>query len=138
MEPDWLATTRKEGRILSEVGVTSATLGEIVDDVISEERFQGLVIGLARSCGWKVAHFRAVRIARSDGGCYYATPVQADGEGFPDLVLVRDRVIFAELKSAKGKQSAAQRAWQYALVGGGGGYYLWRPRNWDEIEKVLK
>jgi hypothetical protein len=52
----------------------------------SEAQFQQQVIDLARLCGYRVAHFRTVRVQRKGGSVYYTTPVQADGAGWPDLV----------------------------------------------------
>ena len=105
---------------------------------ISEADFQSQVIQLARTLGWRVAHFRVVRVQRRDGSIRYMTPVQADGTGFPDLVLVRDRVIFAELKAERGRTSPEQDAWMAWLSSAGAECYLWRPSDWNEICEVLK
>ena len=72
----------------------------------------------------------------------WLTPVQADGKGFPDLVLVRGkRLIFAEVKAERGRGSPEQDAWFTALRSAGRGegqyVYIWRPSNWDEIVEVL-
>lgn len=48
---------------------------------ISEAELQSAVIELARTLGYRVAHFRAARTAQG-----WRTPVEADGAGFPDLV----------------------------------------------------
>jgi hypothetical protein len=78
---------------------------------LREDDFQQQVIELARVYGWRVAHFRAAQTARG-----WRTPVEADGAGFPDLVLVRaPEIIFAELKSARGTVSTDQRDWIAAL-----------------------
>jgi hypothetical protein len=60
------------------------------------------VIELAHLFGWRVAHFRPAMTKHG-----WRTPVSADGKGFVDLVLVRDRTIFVELKSTKGRSQAA-------------------------------
>lgn len=105
---------------------------------VSEEQLQNMVISLARYLGYKVAHFRGVRIQRRNGTVYYQTPVQADGKGFPDLVLARPgRLVFAELKSATGKLSPEQEEWLKAIDAAGGEAYVWRPADIDEIEQVL-
>jgi hypothetical protein len=104
-----------------------------------EEDFQQQIIDFAHLNGWRVAHFRTVRIQRKDGSVYYATPVQADGEGFPDLVLLKGNlVIVAEIKSEKGKLSDAQRDWLSAWEMTEADVYVWRPQDWDEIEKRLR
>jgi len=105
---------------------------------VSEKDFQQTVIELAQNCGWMVAHFRPVRIQRADGSVYYETPAAADGAGFPDLVLVRDRVIFAELKAQKGRLSEGQLEWKAALLGAGAVWRLWRPSDIETIHEELR
>jgi hypothetical protein len=101
---------------------------------ITERGFQVAVIQAARVLGWKVAHFRP---AQTNKG--WRTPVAADGAGFPDLVLVRDRVLFCELKTAKGKLSAAQADWLEALASAGAEAYCFTPDDWSsEVERVLR
>ena len=79
---------------------------------MTEGELQQAVIELARVLGWRVAHFRPAQTARG-----WRTPVEADGKGFPDLVLVRGRALaFAELKSDRGRLSVEQRAWIDALA----------------------
>ena len=63
----------------------------------TEDGFLGWIIDQAQWSGWTVAHFPP---ARTEQG--WRTAVAADGAGFPDLTLVRDRIIFAEVKSAAG------------------------------------
>jgi VRR-NUC domain len=61
--------------------------------------------------------------------------------GFPDLVLVgRGRLIFAEVKSAKGKLTTPQLAWYAGLLDVGAEVYVWRPADWKSgtIERNLK
>jgi hypothetical protein len=74
---------------------------------VTEAELLGAVVQAARLCGWWTAHFRPARTARG-----WRTPVAADGAGFPDLVLARaGELLFAELKSAGGRVSPAQRVW---------------------------
>ena len=87
---------------------------------------------LARQNGWHVAHFRPALTGRG-----WRTPVQADGKGFPDLVLVRERVIYAELKSRTGSLEPEQRAWRDWLRATGAEWHLWRPDQRDEITALL-
>ena len=100
---------------------------------MSEAELQGAVIELARRLGWRSAHFRASRT--QSGG--WATAVQGDGAGFPDLVLARDgRVLFIELKSEKGRTSSEQRLWLHELPDA----FVFRPADWTSgtIERVLR
>lgn len=101
---------------------------------ITEATFQRQVLQLARLCGWRVAHFRTAQNARGD----YRTPVAGDGAGFPDLVLVRERVLFIELKTDRGTLAPNQTTWRDALLNAGATWHLWRPKDFDEIQKVLR
>lgn len=107
---------------------------------MNETQLQKVVIDRAHDLNWRVAHFRPVRVQRHDGSVHYQTPVQADGAGFPDLVLVRERVIFAELKSDTGRLEAAQMDWMFALGQADAERYIWYPDAWrsGEIESVLR
>jgi hypothetical protein len=60
--------------------------------------------------------------------------------GFPDLVMTRERVLFAELKSAKGVLSDEQSDWVGGLVGAKAEFHLWKPEDWQDgtIENVLR
>jgi len=99
-----------------------------VHAAISEADFLAAVTELAVLCGWLVYH------------TYDSRRSQA---GFPDLVLARaDTLIFAELKTAKGAIKPAQRTWLDTLgaianAQPGVEVYLWRPKDWVGIEKVL-
>ena len=104
-----------------------------------ESEWLSTVIDAARLYGWKCAHFRSVRQQRQDGSVYYSTPVQADGEGWPDLVLLRPpRVIAAELKVGRNKPTEAQREWLELMADCVMETYVWRPEDWDEIERTLR
>ncbi|MCJ7828135.1 MAG: VRR-NUC domain-containing protein [Dehalococcoidia bacterium] len=101
---------------------------------MKEEDFLKQVIELAHLCGWLIFHARPAMTSKG-----WRTPVQADGAGFPDLVLVRERVIFAELKSEKGKLSDTQKVWRDAILAADGEYYTWKPSEWDDVvDKVSK
>jgi len=105
----------------------------------SETQFQLSVIEYAKLHGWRVAHFRVARTARG-----WRTPVQADGAGFPDLIMTRrgcseGRLVIAELKSKKGKVSKDQRLWLDAFtMVENVEVYVWRPEDRAEIEEVLR
>lgn len=108
---------------------------------ISETAWQETVIEAAHLHGWLVAHFRPVRIQREDGSVYYATPVAADGKGWPDLVLVRagHAPIYVELKTDVGTLSPEQKMWARALRAADADYRIWRPGDsWEAIEGVLR
>lgn len=101
----------------------------------TEAAFQRQVIALARMTGWKVAAFRPAQNARGE----WRTPVQGDGKGWPDLVLVgRGRVLYRELKLDKRYPGPEQREWGEALLAAGADYAVWRPKDWPIIEATLK
>jgi hypothetical protein len=107
---------------------------------ISEKEFQKQVIQFAKQCGWRIAHFRPAQNSKGQ----WRTPVAADGKGFPDLVLVRGfSLIFAELKTDKGRIGPEQKRWLEALdtvgviAGRAVKAVVWRPKDWNEIERIL-
>lgn len=97
--------------------------------MITEKQFEGQVKELAKVLGWQYYHtWRSIH-----------SPA-----GFPDCVMVRNgTVIFAELKSEKGKLSDRQQEWITALervaqCSLGVQVYVWRPADFDRIAEVLR
>ena len=100
---------------------------------VLEKHFQNQVIMLAKLYGWLVMHTRAVEIRPG----VWKTPLTGH-PGFPDLVLAHESgVIFAELKSDKGKLTAMQVVWSEALTIAGQEVYCWRPKDIQEISTRL-
>jgi len=116
--------------------LTSRVEAKVAYADITEEAFKAQILKLAGYLGWRTAHFRPAMTKRG-----WRTAVQGDGAGFPDLVLVRPpRLIFAELKSAKGKPSPEQVAWLSCLwecERESLETYVWRPADIEEIERRL-
>lgn len=102
---------------------------------MTEHELQSAVMDAARILGWRRAHFRAAMTKHG-----WRTPVEGEGKGFPDLVLVRERIVWVELKGHGGKVSPEQREWLDALDRAGAECYLWTPSSWTsgEIERVLR
>ena len=90
----------------------------------NEKQFMQAVMDAARLTGWMAFHPFDSR--RSE-------------PGFPDLTLVHPErgLIFAELKTARGRASPAQQRWIAALRDAGARVYLWRPDDWDDIAAIL-
>jgi len=88
----------------------------------SEARFMWRVIRLAEAHGWTYFHGH-----RSD-----KSPA-----GFPDLVLVRDTVLWIECKTNTGKLTREQQTWLSLLAHAGQETVCWRPSDWEEIEARL-
>jgi hypothetical protein len=101
--------------------VTSAR--RTLDLAMSEAQWQAAVLDLAHALKWEHYHTHDSRRSPS---------------GFPDLVLVRDRVIFAELKSERGDLVGTQYEWLMRLVHAGMEAYVWRPSDWPEVERILR
>lgn len=99
----------------------------------TEADFLNAIIDLAHHHGWICVHFRPGLTAKG-----WRTPVQGDGAGFPDLVLVRERVIFAEVKSATGELSWDQAEWLAMLEDAGAEVYAFRPEDWETICSILQ
>ncbi len=102
---------------------------------ISEKVFTAQVIALLRWYKWRCAHFRPGKTQRGR----WVTAVSGDGVGFPDIFALRgNRRIMAELKASKGKPSPEQLEWLRVAGQAGIETYVWRPKDIDEIERVLK
>ena len=92
--------------------------------VITEKEFMDEVVETAQLGGWLVYH------------TYDSRRSQA---GFPDLVMVRHgRVIFAELKSEKGRIRPEQQLWLDELMKSDAvETFLWRPSDSETMQKTL-
>ncbi len=113
---------------------------------LTERDFQRQVTELAELFGWQWVHFRTAINARGQ----HMTPVSGPlGKGWPDLVLTharRRRIIFAELKRDAGYETPEQRRVMEHLSelvtdsphGPHVAVHVWRPRDWDEIERTLR
>lgn len=117
---------------------------------MTEAQWMDLVAQYARKRGWLVAHFRPAL-----SGNRHMTPVQYDGAGFPDLVLVRKgEVIFAELKrEVRAEVTPEQARWIEELLqvtpeqirwidellpAEGVRVVVWRPSDWSKVEEWLR
>lgn len=105
---------------------------------MKEKDLENAIIDMARRIGWLVAHFATIPITH-EGRTYWLTPIKADGKGFPDLVLVKHRVIYAELKIHPNRPSAEQLEWARRLTAAGADVYLWTDRDWfaGDVEAAL-
>ena len=93
-------------------------------DEIPEKTWQQQVVGLARTLGWRrPLHIYDAR--RSE-------------PGWPDLTLVRERLLLLELKTETGKVSVTQIDWIKALTAAGVEVYVARPRHLYVLAQVLQ
>ncbi len=102
---------------------------------MTERELQDWIAATARLLGWRIFHARVARTAQG-----WRTAVSYDGAGFPDLCLVRDRVVFAEIKVDRGRLRPEQVVWLDVLREAGQEVYVWRPDDWTSgaIEDVLR
>ena len=94
------------------------------DKLLNEKDFMESIVQLARNTGWMVYHTYDSRRSTA---------------GFPDLVMTKHkRLVIAEIKTEKGKTTAAQDKWLETLrTARGVKVKLWRPSDWPEIERTL-
>lgn len=90
---------------------------------VSEREWQRQVLDTAKACGWRPFHVYDSR--------------KSEGVGFPDLVLVKLRIIYVELKTNRGRLTPEQQEWRDDLLAAGGEWYLWRPSDWELVLSVL-
>lgn len=92
---------------------------------LTEKQFEAQVRELAKLFRWLL---------------YKTWRSQHSPAGYPDLTLVRPpRIVFAELKTAKGKTSPEQDKWLAILQSVPHiETYLWRPSDLDEIARILQ
>jgi len=94
--------------------------------VVTERDLREQVRDLCKLFGWKM---------------YFSWTSIHSPRGFPDLVLAnpeQKRVIYAELKSEKGKLTEYQREWLETLAACGQEVYLLRPADIEDFAEVLR
>ena len=94
--------------------------------VVTERDLREQVRDLCNLFGWKM---------------YFSWTSIHSPRGFPDLVLAnpeQKRVIFAELKSDKGKVTPQQEEWLSTLKACGQTVYVWRPADIEAIAEILR
>ena len=93
---------------------------------MTEAQWQRTVTEAATVLGWKVYHTHDSR---------------RSAPGFPDLVLghpEQHALIFAELKTDTGRVRPEQREWLDLLRRCGQRAYVWRPREWTDVQTILR
>ena len=89
---------------------------------LTEKQWSEQVLDMCRLGGWKY---------------YHTYDSRRSVHGFPDLVLVRERVIFVELKSPNGKLTGYQGEWISRLRQAGADAQVWRPEDYERIQRLL-
>ncbi len=103
---------------------------------MTEKELLRAIVERAQSLGWAVARFDKVPVKYPGQPLRWLTPVSADGKGWLDLTLLRERVIAAEIKarqdSADRKLPAAQQAWFDRWRIAGQTAVVWTPADWQD------
>jgi hypothetical protein len=112
----------------------------ILAAAMSENDLLEAVVSLAGELGWMVFHPRPGMTGRGEWLTF-----AAGRSGYPDLTLARKgTVLFAELKSEKGRLSEAQKEWGEHVTpvqrNPTHSHRIWRPTEWLDgtIERVLR
>jgi hypothetical protein len=91
---------------------------------VSEAEFQKRITDL---CDW--LHLK----------WHHETDSRKSKKGWPDLVIAGpNHVVFVELKTEKGRVSTEQREWLDTLLNAGATVEVWRPSDWDRIQRILR
>ena len=114
----------------------------------TERAFQAQVVRYAELMRWRWWHdgatnqrarCRRCHAALRCAECRELVRIVRNAEGFPDLVLVRrPRLVFAELKADRTPVTAAQQEWIALLRACDLEAYIWRPKHWPDIERLLR
>lgn len=114
--------------------------GSDVYPKLTERRFMGQVLTLARLFGWAAWHDEATNAPRRCWQCGAVQKVPRNRSGWPDLVLVRPpKLMFAELKSTRGRVTRDQGAWLSLLRRVTSvEVVVWRPSDDADIERSLR
>ena len=89
---------------------------------MSEKQFQAAVLDLAKRHGWL---------------CFHAFDSRRSQAGFPDLLLLKRRLIVVELKAETGRITRSQEEWLEAFRMCGIEAMIWRPADWPTIRALL-
>lgn len=92
-------------------------------DSLTEAAFQQRVTDL---CDWLQIRW------------FHDTDSRRNRAGFPDLVLVGNRVLYAELKVGRNRLTLEQAEWINALRNAGQEAVVWWPQQWDSVEAKLR
>lgn len=135
---------------------------------LTEGAWQAQVVGLARLYAWRLIYHAPAggHGSRSAGTRRVASEQLPEGNGFPDLILIKGpRLVVAELKSRTGRPRPGQAEWLDAFETVGDAVdnvvalardravgtdatnnfprpsveaYLWRPADWPNVHNVLR
>ena len=111
---------------IGEASDTPLTPRQIAWLSASEKKFATTVAGFMRRHGWRVQRNGWIGVGNQHV------------KGFPDMVCIREAILFVELKTTTGKLKPAQEEWRDCILAAGGQWELWRPRDWEALKERLK
>jgi hypothetical protein len=118
---------------------------QMLDGSLSEFDWQSTVIDEATRLSWELHYepgwyWRAIHSWLKDHPYAYKYMDRAK-RGWPDLTLWHtecQRLIFAELKTETGTVEKHQRERLETLWHAGAEVYVWRPRDRDQVDRILR
>jgi hypothetical protein len=102
-----------------------------------ERKAQATILEVATRLQWRFVHFHDSRRQVVDRGGEARVIGDAAAKGWPDLTLVRDRVVYAEVKRQGEKPRPDQVVWLDALAAAGAEVYVWTLDDLEEINAIL-
>ena len=108
---------------------------------VTEAQFQTRLIHLAHQRFDEIYHHTTAGGKCRQCGARVTGGRIVTSKGYPDLVIGREsppRLIYAELKKQTGRMRPDQHKWRRILEATGQEYYLWRPSDWPDIERILE
>lgn len=111
------------------------------DIPMSEDQLLDHVLETAKTFKLRTAHFRPAQVRSGK----WVTPVQGDGKGWPDVVVVGPGgSLFRELKAEGKYPTPEQKVWLAWLTAAGEDAGVWKPRDWhsgriqDELRAIAR
>lgn len=131
--------THRAERRRDPVGIEAHARTHRLPSSETEAEFQTRVVQLATLYGW--AHMHVIAAMADNYGRWRTPTIGTLGRGWPDLTMVHrrtGRLIFAELKAEKGKLTVEQMDVLDLLRSTAAEVYVWRPSDFDELQRILR
>ncbi len=110
---------------------------QVLDRAMSEADLQASIIDLARTLGWTVLHIDDARREVVTQAGERRLVGDKNAAGLPDLIMLRERIVWAELKRERGRLRPTQQRILADLRRAGAEVYLWKPSDWPAIQHTL-
>ena len=117
--------------------ITTDQYRALVARRMPERDLQSLVVSRATAHGWHVWHDNATNHRAACRQCGAPVSQARNRKGLPDLLMVRDRVVWAELKTERGTCTPEQRAFLDQLQAAGQEVHVLRPSDIGRLDDLL-